>query len=102
MQHAPMNENGVIFLFGAMAEKLGFFVESMRPGYPDCEAKRLIGPEVWERVRIEFEYESRNFKLHGHAAEGCDLIVCWAHNWPECPVEVVALKDKVTRFAVAA
>jgi len=22
---------------------------------------------------------------------GCDLIVCWVHNWPECPVEVIEL-----------
>lgn len=45
------------------------------------------------RVRIEFEFESRNFRDHGHPSNGCDVIVCWRHNWPECPsnLEVVEL-----------
>jgi len=43
-------------------------------------------------VRIEFEYESRNFLKHMHPANGCDLIVCWRHNWPECPLEVIELR----------
>jgi hypothetical protein len=42
-------------------------------------------------VKIEFEKESRNFLRHGHLPSGCDLIVCWVHNWPECPVEVIEL-----------
>jgi hypothetical protein len=57
------------------------------------EAKRQIGPNNWQRVRIEFEFESRNFRDHGHAYDGCDVIVCWRHNWAECPegLEVVEL-----------
>ncbi len=38
-----------------------------------------------ERVRIEFEYQSRNFHTHGHPVDGCDVIVCWEHNWPDLP-----------------
>ncbi|HLW54058.1 MAG TPA: hypothetical protein VKW06_14570 [Candidatus Angelobacter sp.] len=34
---------------------------------------------------------------HGHAASGCDVIVCWAHNWPECPLEVVDLSKVMGR-----
>jgi len=45
--------------------------------------------------QIEFEKESRNFLKHGHDPNGCDLIVCWEHNWPECPVEVLALRDVI-------
>jgi hypothetical protein len=26
---------------------------------------------------------------------GCDTIVCWEHNWPDCPVEVLELKTAV-------
>jgi hypothetical protein len=42
---------------------------------------------------IEFEFESRNFWEHGHAVSGCDVIVCWRHNWDECPqnIEIVEL-----------
>jgi hypothetical protein len=68
LQHAPINEQGVVFLFGIVAFDLGYVVEGIGTGYPDCEAKRSIGRDgdVWERVRIEFEYKSRHFRDHGH------------------------------------
>jgi hypothetical protein len=52
---------------------------------------RKIDDQRWQLVKIEFEKESRNFLRHGHLPSGCDLIVCWVHNWPECPVEVIEL-----------
>jgi hypothetical protein len=42
-----------------------------------------VGEERWQRVWIEFEYESRNFLKHFHDATKADIIVCWTHNWPE-------------------
>ncbi len=97
-RYAPMNESGVVLLFGSMAERLGFVFESVRTSYPDCLAARQVGPDVWENVRIEFEHMSRNFHHHAHDPKGCDLIVCWEHNWPECPVEVLALKDELEKM----
>jgi Homing endonuclease associated repeat len=93
LRHEPVNEDGVIFLFGMVARELGYLVEAVQAGFPDCEAKRQVDAGKWQRVRIEFEFESRNFRDHGHPAEGCDLIVCWRHNWTECPqhLEVVEL-----------
>ncbi len=89
--HSPMNEQGVVFLFATLAVELGFLVESLSTDFPDCEAKRRVG-NGWERVRIEFEYESRNFRRHRHDPKACDLIVCWEHNWEKSPIEVLALK----------
>jgi hypothetical protein len=43
-------------------------------------------------VRIEFEFESRNFRDHGHDVDGCDVIVCWRHNWTECPAHLEVLE----------
>jgi hypothetical protein len=31
-----------------------------------------------------------------HDLKGCDMIVCWEHNWPECPLEVLELKQYLT------
>jgi len=100
LRNAPVNEQGVVFLFGVLAERLGFRVEALQNGFPDCEAKRLIAPDVWQTVDIEFEYKSRNFRQHGHPPEGCDMIVCWVHNWPECPksLEVIALSEEIKRL----
>jgi hypothetical protein len=44
-------------------------------------------------VRIEFEYRSRNFAAHRHDPGGCDPIVCWVHDWPDCPIEVLELRQ---------
>jgi Homing endonuclease associated repeat len=95
---APTNENGVLVLFGAMAERLGFKILRVQQGFPDVEAWRVVGPDRLQRVRIEVEYQSRNFMHHNHNLDGCDLIVCWEDNWDECPMEVVELK----RIAVIA
>jgi hypothetical protein len=92
---APTNEQGVLFLFGAVARKLGFVVLRVQTEYPDCEALREMEADLWQRVWIEFEYESRNFLLHKHRADQCHLIVCWKHNWEECPVEVIELRSAV-------
>jgi Homing endonuclease associated repeat len=88
MTNAPVNELGVMVLFGMVAAGLGLQVESVQGKFPDCLAKRLVAPGKWQHLRIEFEYESKNFKLHGHDPKGCDMIVCWRHNWRECPAEI--------------
>lgn len=97
MANAPINEMGVGMLFAAMATQLGFVLLRVQPGFPDCEALRLCDDGYWRRVRIELEFESRNFRGHGHPLDGCDLIVCWNHNWPGCPLEVIELSKLVER-----
>ncbi|HLK07642.1 MAG TPA: hypothetical protein VKV30_06870 [Candidatus Angelobacter sp.] len=97
MAHAPTNELGVLFLFGILAADLGFRVERLQAAFPDCEAKREVAPGKWELVFIELEIYSRNFKLHRHNPRGCHAIVCWKHNWPDCPewLEVIELSKVV-------
>ena len=99
---APTNEMGVVFLFGAMALQLGFSVTQLQAAFPDCEALREVERDKWQRVRIEFEYESRNFLFHGHSLTECDLIVCWSHNWVDCPLEVLELKSVMRREKLTA
>src|SRR5882724_3433423 len=95
MIHGPINENGVLYLFGTVSERLGFVVTLIQGAFPDCYAMRLVDVDRWQPVRIEFEYESRNFLKHMHDPSGCDIIVCWKHNWPECPLEVIELSGVV-------
>ena len=92
LRHEPVNEQGVVLLFGMVAKELGYIVEAVQSAFPDCEAKRQIGPERWQRVHLEFEFESRNFLRHGHSPAGCDVIVCWRHNWPDCPAHLEVLE----------
>ena len=98
LAHGPMNEAGVVYLFGMMAENQGFVATHIQTEFPDCEAMWEILPGKWQRVRIEFEYESRNFLKHLHEVKDCDVIVCWVHNWPECPLEVVELRSLLPKL----
>lgn len=98
LRYAPVNEQGVVYLFGLVSRELGFLIESIRTDFPDCEGKRCLNPEGtrWQHVRIEFEYKSSNFAEHGHDPEGCDLIVCWLHDWADAPIEVLELKSAIS------
>jgi hypothetical protein len=99
LEHAPINEQGVIFLFGMICRELGYVVQMLKTGFPDCEAKRQLRPGVWQRVRIEFEFRSRTFCTHRHDPQQCEVIVCWENNWPDCPIEVQELKSALPRLS---
>ncbi len=94
MLHEPVTEIGVVHAAGVLWQEAGLVIIRMSTGYPDCDALiRVPGsPEAWQRVRVEFELRSSHFRRHRHDPAGCDLIVCWEHDWPECPVEVLALR----------
>lgn len=104
MASAPVNEMGVVLVFGMVAADIGYAVDAIGTAFPDCAARRLVAgaaggasgaDDRWEPVRIEFEFRSRSFFYHGHDADACDVIVCWQHDWPDCPLEVLALEDVV-------
>ena len=92
MAHAPVNEMGVLLLFGMVAVQLGFVIELVQASFPDCLAKIEVEPGRWQYLRIEFEYESRAFQEHGHDPQECDMIVCWKHNWKNCPAHLQVLE----------
>ena len=92
LNYAPLNEKGVILLFGYYLQDLGIsHVEEIKSGFPDAIAMQLIGNGKFKRIRIEFEYKSSSFQSHGHPTEECDLIVCWIHDWKDCPLQVIEL-----------
>lgn len=103
LAHEPVNELGVVFVFGMLARRLGFVVLHIQPAFPDCEALRETIRGQWQRVRIEFEFESRSFLRHRHKKNGCDMIVCWRHNWPDCPrhIEVLELSSVLRKMMPA-
>ena len=94
---SPVKEQGVVGLFMTILPDLNMRIELMRTGFPDCLAHRYDGHE-WVRVNLEFELKSKNFLRHGHNVEECDLIVCWEHDWSDCPIEVIELKEKIKEF----
>ena len=99
--YAPTYENEVVAMFGAIAHEIGFEIVSNRSEFPDCKANRRVEGSARERYRecmIEFELRSSHFKAHKHPVSGCDLIVCWEHDWKDCPLEVLELKTKIEKM----
>ncbi len=91
MANAPINEAGVLALFAAMAPELGFILTRVQSAFPDVEALRRMEGGRLQLTLAELEFESRGFVEHRHNPKGCDLLVCWVHNWKECPLEVIEL-----------
>lgn len=94
--YSPVSEQGVVFLFGKIIEDLHMYIEEIKTSYPDCIGRRYTG-KGWEKVAIEFEYKSSNFLEHQHDSRECDIIVCWEHDWKDCPKElqVIELKEAI-------
>ena len=50
------------------------------------QAQESLGDRA-RKIRVQ--------KENAEAAK-CNMIVCWTHNWPECPLEVVELKTAIS------
>ncbi len=100
MAHTPVNEAGVVALFSMVARDLGYYIQEIGTDYPDCIVRRENG-RGWEELAVEFEWDSRSFKDHGHDPAQCDAIVCWVHNWLDCPadIEVIRLSEEIKRLS---
>lgn len=102
LRHEPVTEQGVVLLFGMVFKELHFRVDAIQQGYPDCSGSRASDTveNSWENVRIEFEYRSSRFFTQGHDPDGCDLIVCWKHDWEDCPktLKVLELSKAIKRL----
>jgi hypothetical protein len=97
LKFAPVNEKSVAYLFGMISHELGFIIEALRTESPDCEGKRCLDTtrNKWEQVKIDFEYKSSDFEAQGHNETETDIIVCWIHDWDECPLEVLELRSTI-------
>lgn len=97
LKFAPVNEKGVAYLFGMVSLELGFVVEALRTEPPDCEGKRCLDTAAnqWEPVKIDLLFKSSDFKTKDHSEDETDIIVCWTHDWEDCPVEVLELQSTI-------
>jgi hypothetical protein len=105
LTYAPINEQGVILLFGILSHDLKFSVERIRQEYPDAAVMDYReDPNRGIKKDIEFEFLSSSFSKQKHAVEKCDIIVCWEHDWKNCPkeIEVIELKGVVQSLRIRA
>lgn len=55
--------------------------------FPDLFIKRN-----GKNLLVEVEKSSSDFKRHKHNPDGCDLIICWEHDWKDCYLPIIELK----------
>jgi len=91
--YAPINEQGVVFLFSKVSEDLNIKIEEIQQGFPDAIGKVKTDKGYAKRT-IEFEYKSSNYD---HLPKKCDILICWEHDWLGCPkdIEIIELKKVV-------
>lgn len=99
LTNAPMEENGVVFLFGKLHERIGIRIKAIRKGFPDATGEVWIKGRLYPRT-FEFEFRSSDFKRHGHDPQKCDILVCWEHDWDDCPrsLFVIELKSELEKY----
>jgi hypothetical protein len=97
LKFAPVDAKGVAYLFGMIGAELGFVLEAFRTVPPDVEGKRCIDTtnDLWKKVKIDFVYKSSDFNSPGHNEMETDIIICWLHDWEDCPVEVLELRSTI-------
>lgn len=101
MVYGPANEQGVVILFAIMSRHLRYNIEGVwQDSFPDCEATRVERGGKRRRVKIEFEYKSKDFLGHSYDPKACDVIVCWEDNWKDHPpnIEVLELSKEVEKI----
>ena len=96
--YEPINEQVVILLFAALCYDLGFMIEGIRAKFPDALLRRKNEKGRWISCKAEFEFRSSHFRDHKHDPTQCDIIICWEHDYLNCPLEVLSLKEVAKRY----
>jgi hypothetical protein len=84
------NEMGVIVEFAEHCKEAGWEIIGIQAAFPDVTIRNLEDGGI---IRAEFEYNSSSFYLHRHDPTNCDLIICWNHDWEDCPMPIWALSN---------
>jgi hypothetical protein len=90
----PADRSGVIFVFGMVANELGFFLETAGDGcgFSGFRTHRLDSTE-WSPSRLLFAHHSSDLVgLEGQMGSHTHVI-CWEHDWSQCPLPVLALAN---------
>ncbi len=76
--YSPLNEAGLIFALGTVADSLGLkFEEFPQDGTAICRRRTESG---WEKIKIALAIKSSDFK---DWVDDIDLLICWEDDLPD-------------------
>ena len=84
-----------MYMFGMIAMELGYAITSISDDIPSADGRRCVDitNDKWEEVELEFSFKSSDLKKTIKDEPEGDIIVCWQHDWPDCPLEILELKS---------
>ena len=77
-------------MFSRLLDEFDMLVEEVSADCDYIVARRRVD-SVWERVTVSIAYRSSD--LNNGSNISADLLICWFHDWPECPLRTFALKS---------
>lgn len=100
IKSAPVDVKGVIFIFGMICEELSFIIETFNTEKPYFEGKRSLdgSGKKMQDVKIGVYHKSHDLKTKSESTTDYDIIICWEHDWNDCPVEVLELKAVIKKL----
>ncbi len=109
LDESPVNEQGVVLLFGKIHFAIGFpSIIKVQQDFPDCKAYSTIGGH-YHRANIEFKFKSSSYYRSRRTIkeweERVNYLVCWEHdsksfNKKIKTVQVISLKDELKKKEV--
>lgn len=76
-------------MFSSICENYGIRIQKAQTNFPDL----YLFTEWYGVFKAEVEYYSSSFLKHKHNINDCNVIVCWKHDWEDCPIPVWELSD---------
>jgi len=94
--YAPVNRAGVLFLFSRLLDEFDMMVEEVSENCDYVITRRRVNSgdralDQWERVIVSIAYRSSDLRDNDGAENG--LLICWYHDWQECPYHTFELKS---------
>lgn len=88
----PQNEQGTVIYFQHICKQLGYEITSIQSAFPDAiihDCNRDTD------LRVEFEFDSNNFRAHKHDPKGADLVICWKRGSWKLDIPILELSSLV-------
>lgn len=103
LRWTPTTHDGVVVLFVEYREPLGFpIIEWIRPQFPDACVWQKLSKNKHIKRYVEFELFSSYYKEHTinpkHRMKKCHYVVCWEHDWQDCPIPNIELKTEIPKI----
>jgi hypothetical protein len=112
IEEAPVNEQGVVFIFAKIHQLLGFpIIERPQQEFPDCRST-CIRTGVLTRVNIEFKYNAaaafkKGRSIDKYQSQKINYLICWVNDSPKntaqfsrAGIEVISLKDELEKLLI--